>query len=150
MTQSGIWTEWVGKRVGLMDRERKLYRLYSMRPCDKTWEQVQAERKEQDKPKRAERARKRRADLRAMLAHASAGGRDETVLVALTDKWRTLKQIMSDVRHSAVWKVTGDSFRRAVEREVKRLMKRGTVEIRKLPGRKGSRGLLQIRRKDQL
>jgi hypothetical protein len=113
----------LGFIVNLTDEERRERRLNLLRPNDKDWGTVQAERQQRHSTGTARSRRNDRAKKRALReATRDLDVRAEALWVALTDQWQALPALASLIGKGDAWRgpdgrlVTGDNLRRVMTR----------------------------------
>jgi hypothetical protein len=104
--------------------------LSTIRPYDVTQAEIAEYLRALHRPRRAQRARQRRAAAGAeqQTRRELAGDldcRDSAVLAVTTDRWRTIAELMRDLRRSPAFRapdgkqLTGNSLRRAITRTLR-------------------------------
>jgi hypothetical protein len=115
--------ERLGAIVNLTDDERRELRLNLLRPNDKDWGTVQAEKKQRHSTNAARRGRDDRAMKRALReATRDLDVRPEALSMALSDEWQSLLMFAELIGKGDAWRrpdgrlLTGKSLLRAMTR----------------------------------
>jgi hypothetical protein len=132
----------LGNLVELLDEEREADKLWSMRPCDRDWPDVQARRHERKKVYDAEYARRSYAEKKENITmNKYLSVREEAIydfLLHAGGKWTVKRLVAQFADHPAFRRpdgpqLTGGSLRSSIRVELDRLKERGALEEVRMP-----------------
>lgn len=141
----------IGPLLGVTDAERKLGKLWLLRPCDKPWREVQREASERrDKADRERKRRKRLEQREERLMMQRTNKRDDAIMRMLTTDWIPVSALVREAGDCRAFRrpdgrlIRPNGLRKLVHRTLKMLAEHGAVETIL---RKGPHGLVCLARK---